>query len=498
MINHHFEITLHPLSIGDIDKIITDRLFLSINEEVTELLIENRAYLEQKMAVREKPVYGINTGFGSLCDQVIPDDQIADLQRNLVLSHSCGTGPIVPLEIARLVLLLKIKNLSLGCSGVRPELLYRLVAMYNAELIPEMFEMGSLGASGDLAPLAHLAASLLGEGYVYHKGDRISAADALSVLGEPAFELKAKEGLALLNGTQFSTAYALYNTMYAIKYLDISNHIASMSIDAYMCSTDPYDETIHRVRNQKGQIAVADQIRSLLSGTELAGNSSYSVQDPYSFRCVPQVHGASHDAIMYVRDIVEREINAVTDNPNVFHAEDKILSGGNFHAQPIALASDFLAIALSELGSISERRTYLFLGGNRDLPSFLIKDAGINSGMMILQYTAASIASQNKQLCTPASVDSIISCNGQEDHVSMAANAGTKCYRAVQNLKSLLAIELILSAQAKDFRKPHKSGPVIEQLYTDIRQKISHLERDTYLKNHIIAAEEFVESWTAG
>lgn len=391
-------------------------------------------------------------------------------------------------------MLLKIRNLSLGASGVRVSLVQRLVDMYNADMLPELYEMGSLGASGDLAPLAHLAATLLGEGYVYHQGEKITAREGLRRLEVEPISLVAKEGLALLNGTQFSTAYALYAVLEAHRILDLSNHIAAMSMDAFMCSVDPLDETIHRVRNQRGQIAVAEQIRNLLADTQLAGTHQYSVQDPYSFRCVPQVHGASYDAIRYVSDIIEREINAVTDNPNIFDQEDKILSGGNFHAQPIALASDYLSIALSEIGSISERRTYIFLGGNRELPPFLVRDAGVNSGMMILQYTAASIASQNKQLCTPASVDSIISCNGQEDHVSMAANAGTKCYRVVENVKSLLAIELILSAQAKDYRKA-PSGATIQNMYTDFRQVVPHMEADGYSRDWIVAAERFVDQW---
>lgn len=488
-------LTLESLTLAQIGDIIRSNRKIELGQDCIDRVQTNRDYLETKMTTEDKTIYGINTGFGSLCNTVIPEKELEDLQRNLVLSHSCGTGPEIPLPIAKIVLLLKIKNLSLGCSGVRVVLVERLVQMYNEGLIPVLFEMGSLGASGDLAPLAHLAATLLGEGHLNYKGSKITAKEGLQVIGVDPFVLGAKEGLALLNGTQFSTGYALYNVLEANRLLSLANHTAAMSMDAFMCSLDPLDADIHRVRNQKGQIAVAQQIRELLSGSQLAGNTKYSVQDPYSFRCVPQVHGASHDAIAYISDIVEREVNAVTDNPNVFDREDKILSGGNFHAQPIALASDFLAIALAELGSISERRTYLFLGGNRELPPFLIHDAGLNSGMMILQYSAASIASQNKQLCTPASVDSIISCNGQEDHVSMAANAGTKCYRIVQNLKSLIAIELILSAQAKDFRKGLKSNTGIESMHTAFRQKVSFIESDMYSRDLIVGAEAFVEEW---
>lgn len=488
-------LTLEPLSLAKIDEIIQKNKRISLGQDCIKRVNENRAYLEAKIAQDDKTVYGINTGFGSLCNTIIPQKGLEDLQRNLVLSHSCGTGPAIPTQIAKIVLLLKIKNLSLGYSGVRVALIERLIGMYNADMIPELFEMGSLGASGDLAPLAHLAATLLGEGNVRYRGNKISAKEGLEILQEDPFVLGAKEGLALLNGTQFSTGYALHAVLEANRLLSLSNHTAAMSMDAFMCSIDPLDEDIHRVRNQKGQIEVASQIRSLLKDTELAGHGKYSVQDPYSFRCVPQVHGASHDAITYASDIVEREINAVTDNPNIFDKEDKILSGGNFHAQPIALALDFLAIALAELGSISERRTYIFLGANRELPPFLINNAGLNSGMMILQYTAASIASQNKQLCTPASVDSIISCNGQEDHVSMAANAGTKCYRVVQNLKSLIAIELILAAQAKDFREGKISGSRIQKMHSAFRIRVPFIESDMYSKDLIVGAEAFVEQW---
>lgn len=488
-------LTLAPLSLANINEVIRENKKIVLGQDCKDRVSENRAYLESKISQGDKTIYGINTGFGSLCNTVIPSKGLEDLQRNLVLSHSCGTGPAIPNHIAKIVLLLKIKNLSLGCSGVRVVLIERLIDMYNADMIPELFEMGSLGASGDLAPLAHLAATLLGEGFVMHKGNRISAKESLESLGENPFVLGAKEGLALLNGTQFSTAYALHGVIEANRLLSLANHTAAMSMDAFMCSIDPLDEDIHRVRNQEGQIAVARQIKLLLKDTELAGHGKYSVQDPYSFRCVPQVHGASHDAIKYASNIVEREINAVTDNPNIFDKEDKILSGGNFHAQPIALTLDFLAIALAEMGSISERRTYVFLGANRELPPFLISDAGINSGMMILQYTAASIASQNKQLCTPASIDSIISCNGQEDHVSMAANAGTKCYRVVQNLKSLIAIELILAAQAKDFREGKVSGSEIENMHAAFRANVPFIESDMYSKDLIIGAEYFVEHW---
>lgn len=495
MIQISYVIGEKALSLEDVHHIITHNPKLVLSPSCQEAIKANRAYLDEKLSGNDKAYYGINTGFGSLCDVVIDSSQIHELQYNLVVSHACGAGELVPANIVRLIMLLKIQNLALARSGARLELVQRLVDMYNAGIRPEIYQLGSLGASGDLAPLAHLAAAIIGVGSVKLKGEQMSASEALDKVGLPEFHLHAKEGLALLNGTQFSTAYALHAVMQGERLLDLANHTAALSMDAFACQLSPLDADIHKVRNQLGQIAVAESIRDLLAGSELAGHYSYNVQDPYSFRCVPQVHGASHDAIMYARGIVEREINAVTDNPNVFHQEDKILSGGNFHAQPIALVSDFLAIALSELGSISERRSYVFLGGHRDLPPFLVSEAGLHSGMMILQYSAASIASQNKQLCTPASVDSIISCNGQEDHVSMAANAGTKLYRIVNNLKSLLAIEWIISAQAKGFRKDKKSGSKIEKLYTEFRTFVPQVEQDSFMRDHIASAERFVEKW---
>lgn len=484
-----------PLSIEEVHHIVKNDLKLELSNTCKEAVKANRAYLDDKLSGNNKAYYGINTGFGSLCDVVIDDDKIHELQYNLVVSHACGAGDLVPEHIVKLIMLLKIQNLALARSGARLELLERLVAMYNAGIVPEIFQLGSLGASGDLAPLAHLASAIIGVGHVYFKGERMAASDALEKVGLGEFHLHAKEGLALLNGTQFSTAYALHAVMQGERLLDLANHTAALAMDAFACQLSPLDADIHKVRNQIGQINTAASISELLEGSELAGQYAYNVQDPYSFRCVPQVHGASYDAIMYAKGIVEREINAVTDNPNVFHEEDKILSGGNFHAQPIALVSDFLAIALSELGSISERRSYVFLGGHRDLPPFLVSAAGLHSGMMILQYSAASIASQNKQLCTPASVDSIISCNGQEDHVSMAANAGTKLYKVVNNLKSLLAIEWIIAAQAKGFRSDKKSAEKIEKLYQRFRTFVPQIEEDTFMREHIASAEKFVEQW---
>lgn len=444
-------------------------------------------FLHQKLAQDEVPYYGINTGFGSLCDIEIDREQLETLQTNLVVSHACGMGEEVPTEVLRLILFLKIKSLSLGHSGVSLSLVERLLSFYNNKIWPVVYQQGSLGASGDLAPLAHLGLPLLGKGWVNYQGKREAAAVVLQGLGWEPLRLKAKEGLAILNGTQFSTAYGVWAVFKAKRLSQWADLIAALSIDAFGCLLSPFDRRIHQVRAHDGQVETATTILRLLEGSIIAATSKDSVQDPYAFRCVPQVHGATKDSIAHAAKILEREINSVTDNPNIFPESNAILSGGNFHAQPVALVLDFLAIALSELGSISERRLYQLIGGKRGLPPFLTAHSGLHSGLMISQYTAASIASQNKQLCTPASVDSIVSCNGQEDHVSMAANAGTKLYRVVENVERLLAIELVAASQALSF-VPQKTSPLLEQILEDFRKVVPILEEDRVLGEDLQAA----------
>jgi histidine ammonia-lyase len=475
----------------------------SLSQNKIELAIEvydevqkNRAYLESKISQPEAVVYGINTGFGSLCDIQISEENLEQLQENLVISHACGMGEMVPEKICRFIHLLKIINLSHGRSGVRVELLNKLIELYNAGLTPVIYEMGSLGASGDLAPLAHLSLPLLGLGKVYFEGDIADSMYALDQKGISSIVLKSKEGLALLNGTQFSLAYASIIVSEAESLFNIANKIAALSMDAYVCDISPFDHLLHDIRPHKGQQTTAAQIFSMLEKSGIRNVKKLSVQDPYSFRCVPQVHGASFHAIIHAKEIVNTEANSVTDNPNVFHNEDKILSGGNFHAQPLALILDYLSIALAELGSISERRVYQLINGDRGLPLFLTKHAGLNSGFMIAQYTAASIVSQNKQYCTPASVDSIVSSKGQEDHVSMAANAATKAYRVLKNLKSILAIELMTAAQAFEFRRPTKSSDVLENMFSEVRKVIPFLEEDRILHDDLMKAEKLIQKWT--
>lgn len=452
----------------------------------------NRNFLDKKIASGQT-YYGINTGFGSLCNVRINDDELADLQKNLVTSHSCGFGDEVPDDIVKIMLLLKIRGLAQGFSGIHQDTIQRLVYFYNENILPVVYEQGSLGASGDLAPLAHLSLPLLGLGEVRTKGQKKLARTALDNNGIGALKLHAKEGLALLNGTQFMSSYATWALLQANRLQRWADVIAALSLEAFDGKSEPFSHPIHRVRPHKGQIETAAAIRELLTDSELQQNVKTQVQDPYSFRCVPQVHGATKDVIRHITSIVETEINSVTDNPIVFEEEDLILSGGNFHGQPLALHLDFFAIAMAELANISERRTYLLVSGQRGLQPFLAQNPGLHSGFMIAQYTAASIVSQNKQYCTPASVDSIVSSNGQEDHVSMGANAATKLKKVIDNVQRVLAIELLCAAQAMDFRRPGKSSAKLENLMTAFRKEISFNDADRVLHDDMVKAEQFLD-----
>ena len=420
------QITTEILDLDTISEIIRNNKKLILSEEAVGNIVRCREYLDKKMASQEAPIYGINTGFGSLCNVVIPDSELEQLQTNLVMSHACGTGDEVPQDVVKLMLLLKIQAVAYGKSAVQLVTVERLVDFFNNDILPVVYQQGSLGASGDLAPLAHLSLPLLGMGEVYYKGVRQPASEVLSELDLKPVQLKSKEGLALLNGTQFMSAYGVWCLLKAKNLSTAADIIAAVSLEAFDGRIDPFKPHIHAIRPHKGQIDTANNIRKLLIGSELIERKKEHVQDPYSFRCIPQVHGASKDTFEYVGNVILTEINSVTDNPTVFPEEDEIISGGNFHGQPLALVLDFLAIALAELGNISERRIYQLISGLRGLPPFLVAEPGLNSGFMIPQYTAASIVSQNKQLCSPASVDSIVSSNGQEDHVSMGANAATK------------------------------------------------------------------------
>lgn len=489
-------ITTAQLSLQTISEIISGNKKLALSEEAKKNITACRDYLDKKMASQKEPIYGINTGFGSLCNVTIPDADLEKLQQNLVMSHACGTGDEVPSDIVKLMLLLKIQALSYGKSGVQLQTVERLVDFFNNDVLPVIYQQGSLGASGDLAPLAHMCLPLLGLGEVSYKGKKQAAADALKQLSLKPVALKSKEGLALLNGTQFMSAYGVWCLLQTRKLNIAADVIGAISLEGFDGRMDPFKLHIHTIRPHKGQLKTAENMRKLLEGSEIIIQKKEHVQDPYSFRCIPQVHGASKDAIEYVENVFLTEINSVTDNPTVFPEEDEIISGGNFHGQPLALALDFLAIALAELGSISERRTYQLIAGLRGLPSFLVAKPGLNSGFMIPQYTAASIVSQNKQLCSPASVDSIVSSNGQEDHVSMGSNAATKCYKVVENLNRILAIELFNGSQALEFRKPLKTSVVLQKVVADYRKHVPFVDEDKIMYTEIEKSVQFLKQFS--
>lgn len=469
---------------------------LQLSEESKMKITTCRLYLDEKLADSDAPIYGINTGFGSLYNVKIDKNQLSQLQENLVMSHACGTGEEVPSELVKLMLFLKIQSLSYGYSGVQLSTVERLVDFYNNDIFPVIYTQGSLGASGDLSPLAHLSLPLLGKGEVYFEGKRMKSDKMLKKLGWETLKLRSKEGLALLNGTQFMNAYGLHLVLKSHKLSYLADLIGTISLEAFDGRKEPFDELIHDIRPHKGQLKTAQTILELLKNSELINQPKKHVQDPYSFRCMPQVHGATKDTLEFVTQTILTEVNSVTDNPNIFAEENKIISGGNFHGQPLALAMDFLGIAMAELGSISERRTYQLISGLRNLPSFLVSNPGLNSGMMIPQYTAASIVSQNKQLATPASVDSIVSSNGQEDHVSMGANAATKAKKIIDNIETILAIELFNASQALHFRLPVKSSPFIESFVDMFRTEVPIVENDRVLHNDIINATNFLINLT--
>jgi len=484
------------LNLSKINEIITTNQKLVLSEEATKKIANCRKYLDNKLSESEKPMYGINTGFGALYNVKISTKNLTTLQENLVMSHACGTGEKVPDEMVKLMLFLKIQSLSYGHSGVQLATVNRLIDFYNHNILPVIYTQGSLGASGDLAPLAHLALPLIAKGELIFEGKTYTGQEILDKFGWQKIELQSKEGLALLNGTQFMSAYGVSTLLQSFKLSYLADVFGALSLDAFDGRIEPFNDLIHLVRPHNGQLQTAKKIKELLNESELIVQEKKHIQDPYSFRCMPQVHGASKDTLNFVKKTIETEINSVTDNPNIFADSDQIISGGNFHGQPLALGFDFLSIALAELGNISERRTFQLVSGSRGLPSFLVSNPGLNSGFMIPQYTAASIVSQNKQLATPASVDSIVSSNGQEDHVSMGANGATKAKRIVDNLETILAIELLNAAQALEFRKPIKTSPFLESLVQMYRSEVSFIEEDKVLHDDIVKTISFIQNLT--
>lgn len=487
------KISAEHLSIEQIGEIVYGGYKIELSDDAQRRISECRKYLDKKIEESTVPIYGVTTGFGSLCNVSIGSDYLAQLQINLMMSHACGTGDHVPNDIVKIMLLLKIQSLSYGFSGCQLATVNRLIDFFNNDVYPIVYMQGSLGASGDLVPLAHLSLPLVGLGEVEYKGKVLTSVELLKKFKWQPIQLASKEGLALLNGTQNMGAFAVWSLLQSQRLSKWADKIAAMSLDAYYGLTAPFTDAVHQVRPHKGQIVTAARMRELLEGSEIIEKPKSYVQDPYSFRCIPQVHGTVKDTIEYVRSVVDVEVNSATDNPTVCPDEDLIISAGNFHGEPIAMPMDFLAIALCELANISERRIYKLVSGTRGLPSFLVANPGVNSGFMIPQYTAASIVSLNKTLSTPSSVDSIPSSQGQEDHVSMGANAAIKLYKVVLNTERVLAIELFNAAQALDFRRPLKSSPAVEAIHAAYRKVVPFIVDDEVMYPHIAHSIEFLK-----
>ena len=488
------EISSAHLSIERVAEILSGGYRLALSRDAVERIVRCREYLDNKMKSQKEPIYGVTTGFGSLCNISVGADELSQLQKNLMMSHACGTGERVPNEIVKLMLLLKVQSLSYGHSGVQLCTVQRLVDFFNEGVLPVVYQQGSLGASGDLSPLAHMCLPLIGLGEVEFRGEIVPAAQVLKEMGWEPIELKSKEGLALLNGTQFMSSYGVWALIESKRLSRVADLVGALSLEAFDGRQEPFDNSVHVVRAHNGQLETARVMRELLAGSELIARKKVHVQDPYSFRCIPQVHGASKDTIAYVESVLTTEINSATDNPTIVPEEDKVISAGNFHGQPIALPMDFLAIAVAELGNISERRIYQLISGERGLPKFLVAKPGLNSGFMIPQYTAASIVSQSKGLCWPASCDSIPSSQGQEDHVSMGSNSATKLYRVVCNTERVLAIELFNAAQALEFRRPARSSEPIEKLVEEYRKVVPFVADDQVMYPHIASSVAFVKN----
>lgn len=482
------------LSVEKVAEIINGNARLSLSDASRKQIIECREFLDGMIERSEKPIYGITTGFGSLCNTSIGKEDLGQLQRNLVTSHACGAGREVPAHVVKMMLLLKIQGLSYGHSGVSIETVERLIWHFNNDVLPVIYEQGSLGASGDLAPLAHLALPLIGLGEVRVKGKLRKTEEVLGEHGMGTIRLRSKEGLALLNGTQFMSAMGIWCAIRGRRLMDSADIIGSMSLEAFDGRHEAFKEAVHVIRRQPGQKIVAAHIREMLKDSNNFWEEKPHVQDPYSFRCIPQVHGACRDALEHFISVFENEINAVTDNPTVFSESDEVISAGNFHGEPLAINFDFLGLALAEIGSISERRIYKLVNGERGLPDFLVANPGLNSGFMIPQYTAASIVSKNKQLATPASVDTIDSSNGQEDHVSMGANAAVKTMEILDNVETVLGIELMNACQALDFRDVAKTSSSIREIFEMYRKEVDFVSEDRELYPLIRKSKEFVKS----
>lgn len=489
-----FNLGVDSLTIQKVVDICAGETKVVLNSEARERVRES-ANSVSKIVESGNTVYGVNTGFGPLCSTIISKKDTAKLQDNLLRSHSVGVGKPIENHLAKTMMILKAHNLSVGYSGIKEETLNRIIFFIENDIIPEVPEQGSVGASGDLAPLAHLFLPLIGLGKVFFNGSWQMSSEVLDQFNLKPISLGAKEGLALINGTQFIAAHAVWG-VYRLHYcLDTADIIGAMSLESALGSVSPFKEKLHDLRPFKGSQLVASRLRTLLSGSDMVQSHADCdrVQDPYSLRCMPQVHGSSRNAWLHVKEMVEIEINSVTDNPIIL-SEDEAISGGNFHGQPLAIPCDYLTVAAHELGNISDRRTYLLLGGGHlGLPLLLMNDIGLNSGFMIPQYTSAALVSENKALCFPVSADSIPTSLGQEDHVSMGSISSRKLNQVIDNLEQILAVELVTAAQAFDFRRPMKSGPILEACHDLVRKYIHHADEDRVFSEDIAQAHRLIK-----
>lgn len=491
-----FILTPGKLSFADISLLMNPAIFLELNHECIEAIHASEKVVTDIIS-SGKTVYGINTGFGSLASTRINTADLETLQRSIVLSHAAGTGALLSDHAVRLILALKINSLARGFSGIRLKTIEALIKLFNHKIYPCIPSQGSVGASGDLAPLAHLSTVLLGISQVRHEGRIISAQDGLKIAGLEPLTLAPKEGLALLNGTQVSTALALLGLLAAENIFHAAIISGALSVDATLSSQKPFDDRIQQARGHATQIIVANKLRELLSGSTIHASHANcdKVQDPYSLRCQPQVMGACLAHLQFARDTLVIEANAVSDNPLVFTDENEIISGGNFHAEPVAMAADTLALSIAEIGALSERRIALLVDPHfsSGLPPFLVKNAGVNSGFMIAQVTAAALASENKSLAHPASVDSLPTSANQEDHVSMATYAARRLLPMAENTAGIVAIELLAACQGIDFRRPLKTSPKLETVFARVREHVSFYEIDRYFAPDIAAIKHLVQ-----
>ncbi|MET7001007.1 histidine ammonia-lyase [Chitinophaga defluvii] len=487
-----FKYGIDQLTVGKALDIAAGKLKGVLVPEVITKVRASNGYV-QTIVASHTTVYGINTGFGPLCDTKISEDDTRALQYNILQSHSVGVGDNIPEEIARIMMITKVQALAQGYSGVALSTLERIIWHIEARITPLVPEKGSVGASGDLAPLSHLFLPLIGLGHVWYKGQKTPMEVVLQQEGIAPVVLGPKEGLALINGTQFILAFAVKAVQRLYNALEAADVIGAMSLEGLMGTAKPFDPRLHAIRPYAGNQLVAHRLKALVDGSAIMASHADCgrVQDPYSLRCMPQVHGASRTAWLHLLELTTIELNAVTDNPIIFSAEDTI-SGGNFHGQPMALPLDYATIAAAELGNIADRRCYMMLEGRYGLPKLLIEDAGLNSGFMIPQYTTAALVTENKTLCFPASADSVPTSLGQEDHVSMGSVSGRKLNQVIGNLEYILAIELLYASQALDFRRPLKSGPVLEACHNYAREKVSFAQKDRIFANDIQALHEII------